>query len=163
VLLTRSPLIHQASLASPFDLHVLSTPPAFILSQDQTLHKRKMHTIIGKRRQQRVRTDQETIKTDYPFANPKGLDLIQRNPNDQKNDRRGYLAFDKCTLLSSQGSDAPTARSLDSARGATSLLPPHDTHPRCPLRALLRRRNPVELRGVGSPILDTEARSLKSI
>ena len=24
---------------SPFDLHVLGTPPAFILSQDQTLHK----------------------------------------------------------------------------------------------------------------------------
>jgi len=24
---------------SSFDLHVLSTPPAFILSQDQTLHK----------------------------------------------------------------------------------------------------------------------------
>ena len=37
VLLTRSPLIHLASLASPFDLHVLSTPPAFVLSQDQTL------------------------------------------------------------------------------------------------------------------------------
>src|SRR5690606_29428418 len=40
VLLTRSPLIHPASWASSFDLHVLSTPPAFILSQDQTLHKR---------------------------------------------------------------------------------------------------------------------------
>ena len=39
VLLTRSPLIHPASWASPFDLHVLSTPPAFILSQDQTLRK----------------------------------------------------------------------------------------------------------------------------
>ena len=26
-------------MASPFDLHVLSTPPAFILSQDQTLEK----------------------------------------------------------------------------------------------------------------------------
>ena len=26
-------------LLSPFDLHVLSTPPAFILSQDQTLRK----------------------------------------------------------------------------------------------------------------------------
>ena len=38
VLLTRSPLIHRASSASPFDLHVLSTPPAFVLSQDQTLH-----------------------------------------------------------------------------------------------------------------------------
>ena len=24
----------------PFDLHVLSTPPAFVLSQDQTLHKK---------------------------------------------------------------------------------------------------------------------------
>src|SRR5205814_8862517 len=24
---------------APFDLHVLSTPPAFVLSQDQTLHR----------------------------------------------------------------------------------------------------------------------------
>ena len=29
----------EQALLSPFDLHVLSTPPAFILSQDQTLHK----------------------------------------------------------------------------------------------------------------------------
>ena len=29
------------ALAFPFDLHVLSTPPAFILSQDQTLHKKR--------------------------------------------------------------------------------------------------------------------------
>ena len=34
VLLTRSPLI---SKRDSFDLHVLGTPPAFILSQDQTL------------------------------------------------------------------------------------------------------------------------------
>jgi hypothetical protein len=26
------------ALPSPFDLHVLGMPPAFILSQDQTLH-----------------------------------------------------------------------------------------------------------------------------
>ncbi len=39
VLLTRSPLIHPASWASPFDLHVLSTPPAFVLSQNQTLRR----------------------------------------------------------------------------------------------------------------------------
>ena len=44
VLLTRSPLIHRASSASPFDLHVLSTPPAFILSQDQTLRKKRLLT-----------------------------------------------------------------------------------------------------------------------
>ena len=37
MLLTRSPLINGASAASSFDLHVLSTPPAFVLSQDQTL------------------------------------------------------------------------------------------------------------------------------
>ncbi len=35
MLLTRSPL----SLAGPFDLHGLGAPPAFILSQDQTLRK----------------------------------------------------------------------------------------------------------------------------
>ncbi len=35
VLRTRSPLTYIA--ACPFDLHVLGTPPAFILSQDQTL------------------------------------------------------------------------------------------------------------------------------
>ena len=41
VLLTRAPL--KTNLASyacfPFDLHVLSTPPAFVLSQNQTLHQ----------------------------------------------------------------------------------------------------------------------------
>ena len=37
MLLTRSPLDHPASWALSFDLHVLGTPPAFILSQDQTL------------------------------------------------------------------------------------------------------------------------------
>src|SRR4051812_5847685 len=41
VLLTRSPLINPASWASSFDLHVLSTPPAFVLSQDQTLRKKQ--------------------------------------------------------------------------------------------------------------------------
>ena len=35
MLLTRSPLGPKTS----FDLHVLSTPPAFVLSQDQTLHR----------------------------------------------------------------------------------------------------------------------------
>ena len=42
-LLTRPPLSHPFPLAetsvhrASFDLHVLGTPPAFILSQDQTL------------------------------------------------------------------------------------------------------------------------------
>ena len=38
-LLTRSPLSRKPKLSAPFDLHVLGTPPAFVLSQDQTLKK----------------------------------------------------------------------------------------------------------------------------
>ena len=36
MLLTRLPL----GIATPFDLHVLGTPPALVLSQDQTLHNK---------------------------------------------------------------------------------------------------------------------------
>ena len=39
MLRTRSPLIPGPKPGSPFDLHVLSTPPAFVLSQDQTLRR----------------------------------------------------------------------------------------------------------------------------
>ena len=42
-LLTHSPLRHHIATTSSFDLHVLGTPPAFILSQDQTLRK-KLYT-----------------------------------------------------------------------------------------------------------------------
>ena len=35
-------------LISALDLHVLGTPPAFILSQDQTLHKWKAHLELGR-------------------------------------------------------------------------------------------------------------------
>ena len=40
MLLTRSPLYAHPKVSYPFDLHVLSTPPAFILSQDQTLRSK---------------------------------------------------------------------------------------------------------------------------
>src|SRR4051812_29242002 len=39
VLRTRSPLSTGASPGFTFDLHVLSAPPAFVLSQDQTLRQ----------------------------------------------------------------------------------------------------------------------------
>ena len=55
VLLTRSPLTHVTRRSSAFDLHVLGPPPAFVLSQDQTLRrnlkqgspKRSCRRIIG--------------------------------------------------------------------------------------------------------------------
>ena len=34
-------LTQEQAPGIPFDLHVLSTPPAFILSQNRTLHKKK--------------------------------------------------------------------------------------------------------------------------
>ena len=39
-----SPVRHSSTPegAFPFDLHVLSTPPAFVLSQDQTLHEKTL-------------------------------------------------------------------------------------------------------------------------
>jgi hypothetical protein len=40
-----SPVRHYPSEEGPFDLHVLSTPPAFVLSQDQTLQTRKERSI----------------------------------------------------------------------------------------------------------------------
>ena len=39
MLLTRSPLSQEPKLPFTLDLHVLGTPPAFVLSQDQTLHE----------------------------------------------------------------------------------------------------------------------------
>ena len=44
-LLTRPPLTWGASSPRPFDLHVLGTPPAFILSQDQTLNKLYLYSL----------------------------------------------------------------------------------------------------------------------
>ena len=48
-LLTRPPLeyIQASSPALSFDLHVLSTPPAFVLSQDQTLVFNPLLAISG--------------------------------------------------------------------------------------------------------------------
>src|SRR5690606_26372219 len=39
---TRPPQTRRPKVIS-FDLHVLSTPPAFVLSQDQTLHQKTRH------------------------------------------------------------------------------------------------------------------------
>ncbi len=39
MLLTRSPLAGVPKDPLPFDLHVLGVPPAFVLSQDQTLQQ----------------------------------------------------------------------------------------------------------------------------
>jgi hypothetical protein len=47
VLLTRSPLRHPPEGGASLDLHVLSTPPAFVLSQNQTLRECFMIAVAG--------------------------------------------------------------------------------------------------------------------
>ena len=64
VLLTRSPLEYPASRAFPFDLHVLSTPPAFVLSQDQTLQtKTPTPKGAGRIRIRKIRSQTKDTKT----------------------------------------------------------------------------------------------------
>ena len=61
VLLTRSPLIQnpQKQVPSPFDLHVLSTPPAFVLSQDQTLQTKPTKSSPNQPQTQPARTQSQ--------------------------------------------------------------------------------------------------------
>src|SRR6185437_2315210 len=48
VLLTRSPLSPRPKPGFSLDLHVLSAPPAFVLSQDQTLREVGLPLAAGK-------------------------------------------------------------------------------------------------------------------
>ena len=54
-------------MSTPFDLHVLSTPPAFILSQDQTLNKMVSEELSLLRSSYRS----------YPLASKKSLRAFQ--------------------------------------------------------------------------------------
>jgi hypothetical protein len=75
--------------AFPLDLHVLSTPPAFVLSQDQTLHRKlEKETLTNSQTQ----TDPESSKNRHPKKMTRQTKIIRRLSN---------------TLLSSQKSDAP--------------------------------------------------------
>ena len=58
VLLTRSRLCPRASPGSSLHLHVLSTPPAFVLSQDQTLREELHEKLSWSCRWRRSKIDQ---------------------------------------------------------------------------------------------------------
>lgn len=47
MLLTRAPLYRRVNPTAPSDLHVLSVPPAFVLSQDQTLKLNDLNAILA--------------------------------------------------------------------------------------------------------------------
>ena len=64
----------------PFDLHVLSTPPAFILSQNRTLHKKTMKRTEN---DSHKKIDDRLIRKGASHENPtvlQGLPATRRNP-----------------------------------------------------------------------------------
>ena len=80
VLLTRSPLIQnqQKPVPSPFDLHVLSTPPAFVLSQDQTLQTKP--TKPGPNQPQTASQNPQSVQQS------RKPDQAQPNPHNKRNE-----------------------------------------------------------------------------
>ena len=81
-LLTRSPLSPPSKARwIPFDLHVLSTPPAFILSQNRTLHKKNFmksiriddsQTSFPKKKKTSTSLRKDALKKPHPSSNPPG-------------------------------------------------------------------------------------------
>ena len=107
MLLTRSPLGHLPEGRASLDLHVLSTPPAFVLSQDQTLRECFVW-LPGRPRRTGVPTESSLVSTSCVLV------VYQRNPPRDRGRSttalsprgRGLLALTFGTLLSSQGADA---------------------------------------------------------
>ena len=92
MLLTRSPLSPKNASASwiPFDLHVLSTPPAFILSQDQTLQQKPKTKPTKNSRQKNDPTKKARPKWFKPENNP-----AKTNTNNQKTKRSKIISIKK--------------------------------------------------------------------
>ena len=131
VLLTRSPLIPGASTGSSFDLHVLSTPPAFILSQDQTLRKCITDTTQAPGKTGRpCCTKFETSQKNQPTTPKRGRPAHSTNQKTIGINKLG-------TLLSSQttgttGTRNPAKPGLHRSE-ATSQAYPHQPIPANPL------------------------------
>ena len=64
-----SPVRHSCTpeRALPFDLHVLSTPPAFVLSQDQTLHRKNKN--LRHTHTKQTQAHPKTNSTENPITN----------------------------------------------------------------------------------------------
>ena len=94
--------------AFPLDLHVLSTPPAFVLSQDQTLH-----------RKQPLRTENNpSQKTKLANNRQNHCQPKKTKHHNQKTDQGIYKLIRRLndTLLSSQKSDAHVLHPVEGIR-----------------------------------------------
>ena len=105
MLLTRSPLTTHPKADGPFDLHVLSTPPAFVLSQDQTLQQNQKETPP----QQHTSGQQTPAKTTHPThrqaqqtpTNKQSTLLSSQRTDTHQDDRQTVLGATLLTYLAS--------------------------------------------------------------
>ena len=115
-------------------MHVLSTPPAFVLSQDQTLRKENLRTNRGKPDGSEFDAD----KIDCLLT----ICLIQRNRSVRRQDELIFWHLTLCTLLSSQGSDALVLSLPGQRRGNFSII---TTSRRVSIRHAVRSSTPTGL------------------
>ena len=107
MLLTRSPLGHPPEGGASLDLHVLSTPPAFVLSQDQTLREcfvwlpEPSTTVTVCLRSDRW--SRQAVCSSYTKGIRHGCEDRSKTAT---HPRTGLLALTFGTLLSSQGAGA---------------------------------------------------------
>ena len=129
MLLTRSPLEYPASRAFPFDLHVLSTPPAFVLSQDQTLHKK----ISEQNPKQAVKSPKPNKRTNHhkPHNNAAcaGVQKITTKKNTVPSTRRGQKEeTTKLNTITCQPIHLNAAETPNSIQKSTCSTYPTGTH-----------------------------------
>ena len=94
-LLTRSPLSPPSKARwIPFDLHVLSTPPAFILSQNRTLHKKpreeNQHVTLKNKK-----IDDRLIRKGASHENPT---VLQRPPGHSPTREKRTMDWQSLTI-----------------------------------------------------------------
>ena len=113
VLLTRSPLTPPPKKRGqgPFDLHVLSTPPAFVLSQDQTLQKNQKNKPHTNPNNQKSHQDQHAAHSNSPEN--------QSRPNNQKPTPPPSASHNTPQPLHSQKTPQPTKRNKASQKPKT--------------------------------------------
>src|SRR4029078_3361252 len=114
VLLTRSPLEYPPKEAFPLDLLVSRAPPAFVLRQDQTLH-RKPKTFPTKRPRLQTRSTSKQSQNHCSSINSKKNPTTPTNTGaDGGSTYKPNLSTN--TLLSSQKSDAQQLRPVKGLR-----------------------------------------------
>ena len=145
-LLTRSPLspTQQKPSRIPFDLHVLSTPPAFVLSQNQTLHTKTVESPTQAHKKNKKTTSKTTphhkaersltqTNTHTPSTNEKSTGILLAIKNPTKNHTPPHkqgAAFNQTTTYKTYKHKSSTKHALEFSNHhhTHQNTPPHRKH-----------------------------------